>query len=296
MTAGPAERDMADTLAEQEWLDPVDNALGQAVRGAFEAGGDTGRQAQNFLHGTWLGHPLHPVLTDLPIGAWTTAMALDTLDVLTGRNDLAPGADAAIGFGLVAAVPTALAGLTDWHVSDGQARKVGLVHGLLNIAVAGLYGVSFVCRKRGERALGQTLSLTAFAIANYAAYLGGDLVYRERLGVDHSADQELPEEFTPVLANADLPEGQLRRGEADGAGVLLVRQGGQIYALSDSCGHLGCSLAEGKLEGDSVRCTCHGSRYALADGRVLDGPSTFPQPVFVSRVRHGQIEVRVDQQ
>ncbi len=112
MTIGVAERGMAEAIGRQEWLEPVDEALGQAVSTAFGSTGPVGRQVQNFLHGTWLGHPLHPVLTDAPIGAWTTALALDALESLTGREEVGPGADAAIGFGLLTAVGAEIVGGT----------------------------------------------------------------------------------------------------------------------------------------------------------------------------------------
>jgi nitrite reductase/ring-hydroxylating ferredoxin subunit/uncharacterized membrane protein len=297
MTIGVAEREMAEAIGQQGWLEPVDQALGQAVSTAFGSTGPAGRQVQNFLHGTWLGHPLHPVLTDAPIGAWTTAMALDALESLTGRKEVGPGADAAIGFGLLTAVGAALAGVTDWHVTSGRARKVGLLHGLLNLTAAGIYTASWISRKRGARAAGRGLALAGFAIANYSAFLGGHLVYAERLGVDHSRDETAapPEDFVPVLGEAELTEGQLRRADANGVPVLLARTGGRTYALGNVCVHLGCSLADGQLEEESVRCPCHGSRYALADGRVLDGPATMPQPLYETRTRNGQVEVRIAQ-
>ena len=102
-----------------------------------------------------------------------------------------------------------------------------------------------------------------------------------------------PDEFVPVLAEVELREGELRQVVVRGAPVLLARRGGRHYAIEDTCGHLGCSLADGDLESDSVRCPCHGSRFALADGRVLDGPATLPQPAYEARVRDGQIEVRM---
>jgi nitrite reductase/ring-hydroxylating ferredoxin subunit/uncharacterized membrane protein len=295
MTVGRAERAMTGAIARQGWLEPVDRALGQGVAGAFGAAGPLGRRAKNFLHGTWLGHPLHPALTDVPIGAWTTALALDLLEALGGRDEVGPGADAAVGLGLLGAVGAALAGLTDWEATGGQARRVGLVHGLLNLGVAGIYGASLLARRRGARGLGRGLAGAGFAVANYSAYLGGHLVYAERIGATHSHDrmQSPPAEFVPVLPEAELREGELRQVVAQGAPVVLARLGGRRYALDDTCSHLGCSLADGQLEGDSVRCPCHGSRFALADGRVLDGPATLPQPAYETRGRDGQIEVRM---
>lgn len=295
MAVGLADRKMTEAIARQDWLEPVDRALGQGVGGAFRAAGPLGQQAKNFLHGTWLGHPLHPVLTDVPIGAWTTALALDLLESLAGRDEVGPGADAAVGFGLLGAVGAALAGLTDWEATGGKARRVGLVHGVLNLGAAGIYGASLLARLRGARGLGRGLAVAGFAIANYSAYLGGHLVYAERIGATHSHDrmQAPPTDFVPVLPEADLREGALRRVVAQDAPVVLAKHAGRPYALDDTCGHLGCSLADGQLEGDSVRCPCHGSRFALADGRVLDGPATIPQPAYEVQIRDGRIEVRM---
>ena len=73
---------------------------------------------------------------------------------------------------------------------------------------------------------------------------------------------------------------------------MLIRRAGRIYALADSCAHLGGPLSEGQVDGLSIRCPWHGSRFDLEEGGVLEGPSTFPQPCFEIRVRAGQIEVR----
>jgi nitrite reductase/ring-hydroxylating ferredoxin subunit len=125
-----------------------------------------------------------------------------------------------------------------------------------------------------------------------AAYLGGHLVYKKRLGVDHSADYPPPEDFLPVLAETELPENELKRVTANGMPVLLLRRGKHIYAIAETCAHLGGPLSEGKLEDTSVRCPWHGSCFSLEDGRVLEGPSVHPQPVLEVRIHNGQIEVR----
>ena len=125
-------------------------------------------------------------------------------------------------------------------------------------------------------------------MAGGSAYLGGSLVYHHQIGVDHTAIIEPPEEFTPVLAELNLLEGQPTKVMADDVPVVLVRSRGQIYALVETCAHLGGPLAEGTLQDEGIVCPWHGSRFALADGRVLDGPATFPQPCFETRVREGQ--------
>jgi nitrite reductase/ring-hydroxylating ferredoxin subunit/uncharacterized membrane protein len=280
-------------IDRQDWLDAVANVLQPAIRECYEAGGVAGQKVKDFLHGKWLGHPLHSVLTDIPIGAWTAAIALDAIDEISGREEFGDAADAAVTVGIIGAVGSAITGLTDWHETDGRARRIGITHGMMNASALTLYVTSLVLRKRGNRRAGRGFSLLGYLVSSAAAYLGGHLVYGEQIGVDHTADQSPPEEFTQVMAESDLQEGELRRVDAGGVSVLLVRRGGRIFAISETCSHLGGPRAEGRLEGDSVRCPWHGSRFSLEDGRVLEGPSVHSQPCFEARVRDGQIEVRV---
>lgn len=288
---------MAETLAQvidkQDALDTASDALQPAVTDLFKAGGEAGQAAKNFLHGTWLGHPLHPVLTDIPVGAWTTALALDAMEALSGRDEFGDAADAAIAIGLVGAVGAAATGITDWSDTEGRGRKVGLVHGLLNATATTLYATSLVMRRGNARRAGVGLSMLGFLVSGAAAYLGGHLVFGEKIGVDHTAGQQMPNEFTPVMADAELQENQLTRVEFRDVPILLVRRGGQIFALAETCSHLGGPLSEGALVDNSVRCPWHGSRFSLEDGNVIDGPATHPQPCLEARVREGQIEVRL---
>jgi nitrite reductase/ring-hydroxylating ferredoxin subunit len=150
-----------------------------------------------------------------------------------------------------------------------------------------------ILRRLEARRAGRGVAALGYVVANAAAYLGGHLVFGEQVGVDHTAAQVPPTEFVPVLPEAELPENQLRRVTANGMAVLLLRRDQRIYAIAETCSHLGGPLAEGKVEDLSVRCPWHGSRFALDSGEVLDSPATFPQPCFDTRVQHGQIEVRV---
>lgn len=136
--------------------------------------------------------------------------------------------------------------------------------------------------------------MMAFGIAMASAFLGGHLSYGEQIGVDHTAtaDQGKPEEFVAVLDAARLRENEPAKVIAGGVAVVLVKQGEKIFALREVCSHMGGPLSEGKVEGDSIRCPWHGSRFCLTDGRVLDSPAVFPERVFEVRVRDGQIEVR----
>jgi len=164
-------------IAKQEWLKPAEEGLQNLVHKAFQFKG--GRQAKNFLHGTWIGEPLHVILTDVPIGAWTVAVAFDALDSMGKRREYRIAADAALSLGLIGAVGAAATGLTDWQDIDPPARRIGLVHGLLNVASVVLFGSSLVARRRGARTTGRNLAALGYAVSVAAAHLGGNLVYEQ---------------------------------------------------------------------------------------------------------------------
>ena len=278
------------TIGEQEWMKPVEKGLQKLIHKGFHFRG--GRQLKNFLHGTWIGHPLHVILTDVPIGAWTAAIVFDALDGMTTRPRYRSAADTAVGIGLVGALGAAATGLTDWQDIDPPARRIGLVHGLLNVASVALFGGSLLARHKGRRTSGKSLAVLGYAVSAVAARLGGNLVYGQKIGVDHTAEDKLPQEFTAVLPDADLREDKPFRTEHDGTPILLIRRGQQIYALAETCSHLGGPLSEGALDGDVIQCPWHGSRFSIRDGHVVDGPAVHPQPCLETRIRDGQIEIR----
>ncbi len=282
-----------DVIAKQDWLDSISDPLQKAVHAAFP--GEAGRQIKNLLHGTWLGHPLHPVLTDIPIGAWTVALVLDVIETMSGSEGVATAADAAIGIGLLGAIGSAITGLTDWSETYDRPRKVGVMHAALNIGATLLYTSSFFMRKkRKTRPAAVALSMMGYAISGAAAYLGGHLVFGEQIGVDHTATADVtkPERFTKVIALDDLKENKPTEVDAGGVAVVLVKRGERIFALSNTCPHLGGPLAKGKLVGDAIQCPWHQSELALEDGHVVNGPTTFPARCFEVRIRVGQVEVR----
>jgi uncharacterized membrane protein/nitrite reductase/ring-hydroxylating ferredoxin subunit len=276
---------LIDQLVEQPWVEPVANAIGQLTDKVFR---DAGGPVENFLHGLWLGHPLHPVLTDLPLGSWMVAATLDVVEGLTGSEQR--GADAAVVIGLAGATMAATAGLSDWNRTDGRPRKLGAVHATLNIGATVLYTLSAL-RKARNRGLGRAFAFTGFGVVATSAYLGGHLVYAEQVGVDHAVVEKQPgRSFKPVLADAELGEGQLRRLDVDGAPVMLARCEGLVYALLDTCSHL-VPLAEGQLEvGPRVRaCSAmHGSRYTLS---MASARRPFDSAAGLAACESGQIEV-----
>lgn len=266
-------------------LDRPGHRLEQGLAFAENLAGVTRSRARGFLHGVWLGHPLHPVLTDLPIGSWTTALVLD----LTGQKR---AARAAVGVGLAGALGAAVTGLHDWQHTHDDARRVGMVHGTLNTLALVLYGWSWWQRGRGHHLRGRLAALLGYPVIMASGFLGGSLVYRHRVGVDQTDSQLDPRHFTPVLAERELTDNRPHRVRAGDVEVVLVRADGRIHALENACPHLGGPLSQGWLRDGSITCPWHGSEFELRSGESLNGPAVAPAPCFQTRVRDGWIEVR----
>lgn len=275
----------ASKSADEKLQKLLDKAL-------YANGRPSAQRIRNFLNGTWLGEPLHVILTDVPIGAWTVAITFDALDLILKRREFWLAADASLAIGLLGAAGAAVTGITDWSDVDPPARRLGLLHGLLNIGVTALFTSSLILRKRKSRTAGRVSSALGYALLSLSAHLGGKLVYEQRVGVDRTAGQVFPKDFVAVLAESKLEDSTPTRAIHDGASILLVRRGERLSAMAETCSHFSGPLSEGKLVGDSIVCPLHASRFALNDGRVLDGPAVHPQPCLEVRVRNGQIEVR----
>jgi nitrite reductase/ring-hydroxylating ferredoxin subunit/uncharacterized membrane protein len=267
-------------------LDPPARAVGKYVRSLLGRG-----TLKDALSGTWLGHPLHPVLTDVPVGTWTSATILD----VAGGDDAGPAADRLILIGIAAAIPTAVSGWSDWAdsepTSDG-VRRIGMVHAVSNVAALSLYAASLVARARGRRGRGVALGLAGAGALATGGMLGGDLAYAKGVGVDRAAFLRPIEDWTAVAGTGDVREGTPRRAEADGQAVVLVRRAGRVHALADRCVHRGGSLHEGELVDGCIECPLHGSRFHLDDGSVERGPAAYPQPVFEVREIEDRVEIR----
>jgi nitrite reductase/ring-hydroxylating ferredoxin subunit/uncharacterized membrane protein len=243
---------------------------------------------KNALSGVWLGHQLHPMLTDVPIGAWSMA---SLLDLSMGRSGSA-AARRLVGVGILAAVPTAASGASDWSSTYGPDQRVGLVHATANATATTLQVTSWLMRRRGRHGTGVALSTVALGLTASAGYLGGHLSYTRGIGVNHDAFEKTVSEWTDVSAVSEVTEGALVRVEAAGVPVLLVRRGGSIHALSATCDHAGGPLNEGELVGDCVRCPWHASMFRLSDGTVVHGPATAPQPLWEVKVSGERVHVR----
>jgi nitrite reductase/ring-hydroxylating ferredoxin subunit/uncharacterized membrane protein len=249
--------------------------------------------AVELLHGgRWVGHPLHPALSDLPIGLWAGVMVLDVADRDPAPRRWLDAAGVLSAAGILAAGATALTGLSDWTVGEQQDRRVGLLHGLLNTAALGLQTASLGSRLAGRRGAARTLSAAGFTVTAAAGYLGGHLVFTRGVMVSRVAWATGPRRWAKVVQEADLPDGTPVAVEAEGRQILLYRHGGRLYAIDNVCSHAGGLLSRGPVDGLAVTCPLHGSRFGLADGRVIRGPSSQPQPVLPTRIRNGWVEVR----
>ena len=276
----------AERVGRLAGIDPPAKRAAKAMRGAVPKG-----PVKDALAGTWLGHALHPLMTDLVIGPWTSALILDAL----GGDDAEKAADLLLGVGVAASVPTAVTGSHDWadtEVADDSIRRVGAVHGVLNTTALAFMGASLAARRGGRRGRGKLLAAAGGATMMVSAHLGGHLSYSQGVGVEQTAFDLGPDEWTDALPAADLAEGDRTCVRVGGTPILLVRRAGVVHAIHDRCSHRGGSLHEGEIEDGCVTCPLHASVFRLSDGAVERGPATGPQPTFEVRESDGRLEVR----
>jgi len=277
---------LAERVGALAALDQPAEAVAKWARGAIPKG-----PVKDALSGVALGHAGHPLMTDVPIGAWTSAALLDVV----GGPESRTAVRRLIGAGILASLPTAASGLNDWAdttPASDEVRRVGAVHALANVTALGLFTASLAARRAGNHGRGVALGMVAMGALGVGGHLGGHLAFAQAVGVDVTAFESGPDEWTDVLDDSALAEGELHGVEVDGRAVVLARRGGTVYALADTCAHRGGSLADGELVGECVECPLHGSLFKLADGSVERGPSAYPQPVFDVRVAEGKIALR----
>ena len=281
----PAMHVLPERLAKLEQLDRPAQALA-ALAGWLGPG-----RLKDTLSGTWLGHALHPFLTDLPIGTWTSATLLDVV----GGEESAPAAERLIGAGVLASLPTAVTGVSEWadtEKSDVNVRRQGVVHAGANVLALALFAGSLAARRRGNRTLGKRLSVAGMGALTIGGHLGGHLSYAKGVGVDQTTFEQRPTDWRRALADADLAEGERQVVEVDGVAVVVGREEGRLYALANRCCHRGGPLHRGTYANGALTCPWHGSTFRVADGSLVRGPAAYPQPVYDVRVRDGGIEVR----
>ncbi|MET7732119.1 Rieske 2Fe-2S domain-containing protein [Streptomyces sp. NPDC005402] len=264
--------------------DPVIDALRTGIQSL-----PLGR-GRDVLHGKWLGHPVHPLLVQVPIGSWLSAAVLDL------RKGRPREAGLLVGVGLAAAVPAALTGAVDWAELQRPQMRVGLVHAVSNTAAVGLYTASLACRVTGRTRAGRALGFLGLMAVGTGGMLGGHLAYRQAAGANHAeaVPHIVTEGWHRIGAVDDFPPGLPVRRSVDDVPVMVLRQtDGTIHALADRCSHLAGPLSEGTVSDGCVRCPWHGSVFRLSDGLNVRGPATAPQPAFDTRVTEDQVEVRL---
>ncbi len=289
----PLRHALAQVAENQTWLDTLAKPFQSWVLQLFGQPGKPQRKIKDVLNGTWLGHALHPALTDVPLGSWSGTMLLDLLWLTNKDEGMARGADTTLGLGLLGALAAALTGIAEWSELYDTDLRVGFLHGLLNGSVALTYLASWLLRRTSRRRAGIAVSTVGYLTALFSAYLGGELVFAKGSGVNHTAFEPGSDEYVAVMDADALAEGKLTRVDVAGIPAVLLRRGSTIYAIGATCTHQGGPLDEGTLkEGDIVQCPWHGSCFHLRDGSVVNGPAVYAQPRFAVRVRQGTIELR----
>lgn len=276
-------RNLGERLEATEALDRLARPAHRAVTTALPRG-----PVKDALHGVWLGHPLHPLLTDLPIGFWTSAVVLDLL----GGRQAQPAADALVGLGVTAALPTAAAGLADWSELNEPERRTGLVHAVANVAATALYGLSYLARRRGQRGPGLLLGLAGAAAATAGGFLGGHLSYRRGAGVNQAIAAPTASDWDEIGVDGTLTNDKPTLAHLDGAPLAAVAGDHAPTALYARCSHVGGPLHEGDLVDGCIRCPWHGSTFRTSDGTVVRGPATATQPAYELRVQGNRTEAR----
>lgn len=278
--------------AQNGTLSRMAEAIQPGLNELLEGGDARHRPLKDFLHGTFLGHPLHPLLTDVPIGAWTVAAVCDALDVI-GIRRYRDAATVAIGIGALGAVGAAVTGLADWSDTKDEPQRLGMLHAILNTASLTSYVTSLIARRSGARRLGIAAAFAGYGFMSLAAYLGGELSLGMQLGVKHTVvPVDPPKDFVRVLDESALAGDVMQKAEIETIPLLVTRFGAVPHAVAGVCTHRGAPLAEGTQDGHCVRCPWHGSRFSLEDGRVLEGPATFALASFDARIADGAVSVR----
>jgi nitrite reductase/ring-hydroxylating ferredoxin subunit len=279
---------VADVAAFDKAIEPARRAVQAALRP---------QALKDLLHGTWLGHTLHPVLVQVPVGSWLSAGVLDLFPPLR------PGATVLIGTGVAAAVPAALAGAADWSEQEIGVRRLGAIHAVANTAALGLFVGSLVARGRGHGVLGRVLSYTGLGLATGSAAVGGHMSYAQSSGASHAATaaRALTPDWIDLGPLDDLPDGRptLRTGRGASVAVPLaaVRRGARVDVFIGSCAHLSGPLYEGAVEEvrgrDCLVCPWHGSAFDLDSGAPRRGPAANAQEKLEVRMEAGRVMARL---
>lgn len=251
------------------------------------------RPVKDLLNGTWLGHPVHPAVTDVPIGAFLVAIVLD----LVGQP---AAAFWAVLVGLLTFLAAIVTGLADFSDTDGTARTRATVHGTIMAIGGAVLAASLVLRQGGsaEGAPQTGLLVVGFLIISAGAYVGGDVVFVLGNMVSRHAFRGAGTKWIRLDTGsttdlAELPEATPTKMRAGINDLVIVRIGDTFHALHAVCAHAGGPLDQGTIVDGCIQCPWHGARYRLADGSVRRGPAVYDQPRYEVRpAEAGGYEVR----
>jgi uncharacterized membrane protein len=182
----PAARRITDRLGELRALDPVVRTLKNVMGAPMQT-----EPVRNVLSGDWMGHALHPLMTDVVIGSWMSATVVDVVGGSRGEQ----AADRLAGLGVLSAFPTIAAGWHDWTKvaeRDAAGARIGLLHAVSNAAGLALWTSSLKARRAGERRRGAVLGAAGLGVVGLGGYLGGHLSYVHGARVE-TADAGLSE-------------------------------------------------------------------------------------------------------
>lgn len=279
---------LADTTRFDAIIEPVQGLLHKLLPPSA---------VKDALHGVWLGHPLHPALAQVPLGAW---MSAGLLDLMPGNSKQAR---LLIATGVAAAVPAAIAGSADLSEMEIGQRRVGAAHAVANSLAMALYVGSLVARARGADRVGRGMAFAGLGLATTSATVGAHLAYHQSGGASHAATaaRTLSHDWMDLGPLTDLPEGKpvLRVSDDSDrpAPLCVIRRGEQAHVLVDACSHLSGPLHQGELteiKGEQcLVCPWHGATFALEDGRAVRGPATAGVTVLTTRVSEGRLQARV---
>ncbi len=270
---------LAAVLESAEWLDPAAERMQGVLRRVLQPG-----RLRDVLSGTPLGHPAHPMLVAPPIGLWSGAL------LLWANKGERRAARTLLGAGVLAALPAATTGWSDWLDTDGAERRVGLVHASLNGVAITSFALAYIGSGRGRSVLAP-LSTGALAVM-CAGWLGGHLAYALGVGVDTNAFEAGPDDWTLVPEFAQIGDDPVC-ATVGGVRIVALSTGDGLAVLGDRCSHRGGPLSEGTKVGvDCIECPWHGSRFDVNDGSVRRGPATVSQPTYEHRLTADGVEIR----
>jgi nitrite reductase/ring-hydroxylating ferredoxin subunit/uncharacterized membrane protein len=282
----------------ERWARPLAglwNGIAAVSTGFYRLLGSPGKLLQDFLNGSWLGHALHPVLTDVVVGGATIAVVLDILRVFFGVDGLEDALTWTAGLVALSGLGAIVTGLTDFKdTAEGNERNVAGLHGLINIVAVVIFAISFFQRLGGGHDAGFWTFLIGYLVISVGAYIGGHVVFKYGYMVNHNAFArgKKAAEFTAIMPADGLADGTPTKAAFGATSLVVVRRGDVVYALKETCSHAGGPLAEGSLAGDTIVCPWHGSAFRLADGTVRHGPASTRQVTYHARINAGQVEIQ----